>query len=678
MESVLTNPTYILGRLNELLSSAIVILAFSLFVYMFAYNVRSSLGRAFAVLLACVCFTYAGDVALFKVSNLDEAKFWLQFQWIGIAFMPAAYLHFSDVLLRTTNAISARRRFAVLVAYFFGFLLILLAIRTQHLVRDPFHSPGMTQFRAGPFFWVFTCYFYTTLLWGAYKVYYARQRCLTSGAKQRMTYLAVSFVAPALGVYPYMLIANNPSAVPNSFMFGTLFLVNIGIAVMLVIMAYSVVFFGGLSPDRVIKHNLIHLLLRGTLVAVLVISIIQALPQRERLLGVPREMILATSIVSVIVISQLLINQLKPFIDSIIFFKDKDEVQWFTELDRRLLTTTDLQQALENILIVLCEILRVRNGFIYNLAARQGPRLETQIGAGHVVEEALSNLDVNQLVSEKNGYQHAQPGGDLFDSGDHKDDRQGEIQRNGLHFISQNGFWFVILRNKARDRSLGLLGLEARSDSFDLTPEEKKTTILLLKRAEQALEDRRLQQEIFTALKNIIPEIERVQRMRTAVSYVGAPNLASLTEESPIHKKDFTKWVRDALSHYWGGPKLSRSPLLNLRVVQEALSSNDGNAAKALRAVLGEAIEKQRPDGERHMATAEWLIYNILDLKFIQGMRVRDIAQRLAMSEADLYRKQRLAIEEVARTLSEMETNGHANGVAPPPNSASNVPSDSI
>ncbi|HRV94107.1 MAG TPA: hypothetical protein P5526_18250, partial [Anaerolineae bacterium] len=47
-------------------------------------------------------------------------------------------------------------------------------------------------------------------------------------------------------------------------------------------------------------------------------------------------------------------------------------------------------------------------------------------------------------------------------------------------------------------------------------------------------------------------------------------------------------------------------------------------------------------------------------LKFIQGMRVRDIANRLAMSEADLYRKQRLAIEEVARTLSEMETQ---NGV---------------
>jgi DNA-directed RNA polymerase specialized sigma subunit len=48
-------------------------------------------------------------------------------------------------------------------------------------------------------------------------------------------------------------------------------------------------------------------------------------------------------------------------------------------------------------------------------------------------------------------------------------------------------------------------------------------------------------------------------------------------------------------------------------------------------------------------------LYNILELKFIQGMRVRDIAHRLAMSESDLYRKQRIAIEQVARALAEME-----------------------
>ncbi len=631
METLIPDITHIFARLNEVLSSAIIILAFSLFVYMFTHNLRNSVGRGFAALLACMCFTYAGDVALFKVDNLTDAIPWLKFQWIGIAFIPAVYLHFADALLRTTNAASSRRRFAIGIAYFFGFLLLLLAIQTEFLVRDPFYSPGVTQFRAGPFFWVFTTYFYTTLVWGAYKIYRARARCLTSGERRRMTYLAISFAAPALGVYPYMLMASRP-LLPPLLLFLILFLVNIGIAVMITVMAYSVAFFGALPPDRAVKHDLAHFLLRGPLVATLVIFIIQALPEREPILGLPRNMILATSIVGVIVLSQLVINVVKPVIDSLIFYRDRTEISWISELDRRLLTTTDLQQALENVLTALCETLRVRTGFIYNLAARQGPRLETQIGSAEAIDRALANINVNTLIEQKNG-------------GD------------GYHFIIQNNFWFVILQNKTHDRYLGLLGIEARSEDYDLTAEEEEIAAFLIEQIELALEDRRLQQEVFAALKNIIPEIERVQRLRSTVRYTGSPSLVSLTE-SPIHQKEFPQMVRDALRHYWGGPKLTNSPLLDLRVVQEALSDNDGNAVRALRSVLSQAIEKQRPDGERHMTAAEWLIYNILDLKFVQGMRVRAIAQRLAMSEPDLYRKQRLAIEEVARTLREMEAQG--------------------
>ena len=108
-------------RLNEILASAIIILAFSLFVYMFIHNLRNAVGRGFAAILACVCFTYAGDVALFSVNSLEAALPWLRFQWIGIAFLPAAYLHFADALLRPTNAPSPRRRFAVGIAYFLVF-----------------------------------------------------------------------------------------------------------------------------------------------------------------------------------------------------------------------------------------------------------------------------------------------------------------------------------------------------------------------------------------------------------------------------------------------------------------------------------------------------------------------------------------------------------------------------
>jgi hypothetical protein len=42
---------------------------------------------------------------------------------------------------------------------------------------------------------------------------------------------------------------------------------------------------------------------------------------------------------------------------------------------------------------------------------------------------------------------------------------------------------------------------------------------------------------------------------------------------------------------------------------------------------------------------------------------VRDVAMRLAMSEADLYRKQRVAIEQVAQVISEMESEALASDV---------------
>jgi DNA-directed RNA polymerase specialized sigma subunit len=49
------------------------------------------------------------------------------------------------------------------------------------------------------------------------------------------------------------------------------------------------------------------------------------------------------------------------------------------------------------------------------------------------------------------------------------------------------------------------------------------------------------------------------------------------------------------------------------------------------------------------------VLYNILEMRFLQGRKIRDTAERLAMSESDLYRKQRVAVEEVARQLALME-----------------------
>ena len=109
------------------------------------------------------------------------------------------------------------------------------------------------------------------------------------------------------------------------------------------------------------------------------------------------------------------------------------------------------------------------------------------------------------------------------------------------------------------------------------------------------------------------------------------------------------------MTHYWGGPKLTRSPLLDLKVVKDAVNENEGSQANALRSILRKAIDRVKPEGDRRF-TAEWILYNILDMKFLEGRKVREIAMRLAVSEADLYRKQRVAIESVAKEIIEMET----------------------
>ena len=640
METSLNLPS-ILAFANLLLSSAIVIIAFSLLVYILTHNLRSAVARSFCALIAFVTVVYMGDVALPRIETLEAAIPWLRFQWLGIAFVPAAYLHFSNALLMTTNLTSPWRRRAVRASYLISALLFGLAVSTDLLVHDGRHLPQISHLAAGPLFWVFALYFLLTVAWGARNIQRARQRCLTSTSRRRMTYLALAFAAPGLGVFPYLVAASmSPYSAPGLVLILSL-VGNVGVSLMIVLMAYSVAYFGVLTPDRVIKHSLIHYLLRGPFVATCVIIAMLTIPRVERIFGLPRDTVLASTVVGLIVLLQITINLVKPFIDRLIYRQDREEITWIQELDKRLLTTTDLKQFLENVLTAICELLRVRRGFVAVMAGGEphmeafcGPSLRPGSGRSPISSSRpeLSSADLLTLAQSPSN--------------------NGELSKGD--FVVRDGYWLLPLRTEARESTLGVLGVDARSPEPDLTEDELEVVRLLVAQAELALEDRRLQQGVFVALRQIIPHIERIQRWRGTTRYLGSPGLETI-EEGPLYGPDFQQWVWDALSHYWGGPKLTTSPLLNLKVVERALEEHDGNPAKALRAVLGRAVEALKPEGKRQMTTAEWILYNILELKFIQGLRVRDIASRLAISESDLYRKQRVAIEEVAKTIADME-----------------------
>jgi len=632
-------------RVNLIIASAVVIVSFSLLVYLLSHNLRSRVARSFCALIGFVMIVYLGDVVLLQVDSLEAGIPWLRVQWVGIAFVPAAYFHLSDALLRTTNVSSRLRRIAVGGSYLLSLILLLLSFSTDLLVRDGVHSAVATQFGAGPLFWIFALYFFATLFVGARNIQIARHRCLTSTSRRRMTYLAVAFIATALGVFPYVLVAGLWDLLPVFIFLSLVFLGNVCVALMMIVMAYSVAYFGILTPDRVVKHSIIHYLLRGPFVATCVVMLLDVVPVIARSLHLPTDLSVTLTVLGAIVLLQLAINRLSPLLDRVIYWRDLEEITWLQELDERLLTSTDLQQFLENLLTALCDLLRVQSAFVA-VAAGGELRLEAYCGPRRLVDIYLAEIDPSQALTNN--------GDDLLEGA-------GKAM-SPLHFRLQRGYWLLTLLANSHSIPLGLLGMEARAPLGHLASDEREALALLVEQARVGLEDRHLQQGIFSALEVIIPEIEQIQQRRSQPRYADSPLLAAVT--SPPSTDQYPNLVKDAFSHYWGGPKLTDNPLQRLRIVQDLLIQHDYNPAKALRAVLRRALEMLRPDGRRSMTTSEWLLYNIVELKFIQGERARDVAARLAMSESDLYRKQRVAMAALAQIIARMEEDQQGQVIA--------------
>lgn len=628
-----------LGLVNLILASGIVIVSCALLLYLVIYNIRNNVARSFAMLLACVLIAYFVDLAVFGIEDTEAAATWLRVQWVGIAFTPAAYLDFSNALLVTTGARSRWRNVAVWVGYLLSALLLLGVAFSDDVVRGVVMEPRAPHLQPGPLFPLFVLYFFAGLIWGAANVVWARRRCLTTTSRRRMAYLMASFAAPAAGVFPFLLVTGWPAYAPEIALWLLLVLGNIGVGLMLGLLAYSVAFFGALTPDRVVKRRLARFLLRGPFSAIVLVVVILAASQASGWLGLPGQRLVLFGVVSTILLLQFAIEMAKPLLDQALYRQDLPEIAWLQELGNRLLTTTDLHQFLENVLTALCDLLRVETAFV---AVIEGGRPRLEVVCGRLEPGAAETLPPEAWQSSARPEQHVGRHGDLF---------------------VWDGYWLAPLRIKGQRGVVGVVGMAARSPQPDLSPEERAGLEALLIQAAAALEDRQLQEGIFGALEQIIPEIEEIQRRRGVVHYVGEQ---ALTGFDLVEAPEFRRWVRDALSHYWGGPKLASSPLLALRVVERAAWEHDGNVLKGLRSVLEQAIEQLRPEGQRQMTAPEWILYNILDLKFLQGHRVSEIARRLAMSESDLYRKQRVAIEAVAQMLAAMEreelNNRHTDG----------------
>jgi hypothetical protein len=611
---------HFLLRVNDVLTAGLGATAFGLMLYLLFYNRRSRVARVFSGLLGCVVIVYLGDLLTTDISAQSRASVLLRLQWLGIAFTPAFYLEFA----RTIQLSVMEDRFPTglrMAGFVISGLVAIMALFTDWIVDGTVASAGALHLRPGPLFLPFALLYAVATLWGLRQMLLARRRCYTHAARRRMTYLLISFTAPALGVFPYLLLSGWPRPLPSILFWLLLVLGNLAIALMLVLMAYSVAFIGAFTPDRVIKHRMIRFLLRGPVSAILALIAFGLGLTLEPVLELGQYTLSLIALAGAVILAQLGIELGKPLIDLALYRGGQPEVAQVQALSQRLLTTADLRQFLENVLSAICELLRSDGGFI---AILEDGELRWEIWCGlRMSPDEVADLPLAEVARA-----HRQDG-----------------------FVFWDGYWVLTVRDKAGREMLGLIGLRAPEVDLPLTPELQAPLDELLLQASAALEDRRLQQAVFGAFSPLLPELTDIHRRGQMLRYGGESVMGFALIQSP----ELPQWVHDALSHYWGGPRLTENPLLKLEVVKQAAEEHNGNAVKGLRTVLTEAIEELRPDGERKLTAPEWLLYNILEMKFLRGQKVREVARRLAVSESDFYRKQRVAIQNLADIIAGME-----------------------
>lgn len=615
-----------LETINQLLTAGIAITAFSLLLYALTFNLRDRVARTFAIVLMCVVIVFVTDAISSAVSTASDIELWLRIQWVGIIFLPTAYLHFSDALLATTGKPSRGRRrliihFTYLISFAF-FIALPFSLLVGPLVEYGSPAPHLERTTLT---WVFIVYYVLSIGFSFVNFWRASQRTVTSASQRRMRYLLIGGIAPALGSFPYLLFGSALASVHPLVFWVTVLLSNLLVSVLLIIMAYSVAFFGVSWPDRIVKRRLFKWLMRGPVTASSVLAITTLVRRFGERFGQPYSGAVPIVMVGSLLLFEFMITLAAPVWERWLFHGgERGKIALLQTLEERLLTSGDLRQFLESVLAAVCDRMQVSQAFI----------------------AVLNHGEVDMVI----------PVGDVssFKEKVTEDLMQLAIQNgNGKGFFSWGAYWILPLNETDEDdpQMLGILGvLRAEGQAFD--QEQQEALERLSRRAALALEDRAKQQQVFTSLEALNPQVDMIQRLRAAARYNGMRVLTSPDEI--LEGRDLSKWVKEALTHYWGGPKLTSSPLMRLQIVQDLLKEHEENPANALRAILRQGIDQVRPMGERRF-TGEWILYNILEMKFMEGRKVREIAMRLALSEADLYRKQRVAIEYVANAIIDME-----------------------
>jgi CheY-like chemotaxis protein len=112
---------------------------------------------------------------------------------------------------------------------------------------------------------------------------------------------------------------------------------------------------------------------------------------------------------------------------------------------------------------------------------------------------------------------------------------------------------------------------------------------------------------------------------------------------------EFVRLVRSALAHLYDPAYLQNHPLVS--VLELGVDSDHVTRAQAMRRVLLECIEAFRPEAQDQDQAKAARAYAILTYRYVDGLSVEEIADKLALSRRQVYREHRKGLEAVASLL---------------------------
>ncbi|MEM9952947.1 MAG: hypothetical protein AAF846_15185 [Chloroflexota bacterium] len=630
-----------LSGANEILAAGIVIIAISLLLYNLTRNLNNRVARTSGAVLASVTFAYVVDVYLSLGPNDSFSEVAARIQWIGLAFIPSTLFHLSDALLATTGLPSrGRRKTVVRVLYIISITFAIFAIFTDSLVQPRAISASDIWLEAelASFFPIYVAFFITACVVTFINVDRARRRCLTAGSKRRMAYLQFAILTPAFGIFPYSVLLPNPD---NISLVVQLFvnIANIIVIIMLIFLSYPLSFFGSDVPDRVVKVELLRFLLRGPGTALVVLAVIVGVGSAsDIIISLPADVFLPFGLIAAVLFWQWTIHLGLPYLENWLIYRDEDDEQLtkLQDLSDKMLTRGDLLQLLGATLEAMCDYLRTDLAFVVSINNGYAELIQS------TRHSPIADVDWSNEAEE------------LRNLAENTD------RVTGRSAFQKWRDWYLVPLYSTRINEtngvtlIGMLGIQTADNPTKMI-DEQDTNLLYdtyIARTEQTLDDLLLQSEIYAALEGLLPQITTTRSRDDLIEY--RPGRTQIETNRLPDEDELYEQVRAALRHYWGGPGISRSRLLDLQIVKAAMQEAE-SAVQALRTILQLALESLRPETTRSNTATEWTLYNIIDLRFIEGKKVRDVARRMSMSEADLYRKQRLAIEEMAKAIVTME-----------------------